>query len=147
MYLLYLLGFRCSSVCKESDCNAGDLGSILGQEDPLEKEMASHPSILSWSILWREESGRLQSMGSQESYMTEWLNTQQHVFITILSLVFPLALYFFLYLSFSFFFLCLGDFLLLLGLHSLLFGFYESIVCFWFVVKGSILNLSYIYLL
>ena len=37
----------------------------LDQEDPLEKEMATHSSILAWKILWMEESGRLQSMGSQ----------------------------------------------------------------------------------
>ena len=35
----------------------------LGQEDPLEKEMASHSSILAWEIPWTEEPGRLQSMG------------------------------------------------------------------------------------
>ena len=37
----------------------------LGQEDPLEKGMATHFSILVWRIPWTEESGRLQSMGSQ----------------------------------------------------------------------------------
>ena len=37
----------------------------LGQEDPLEKEMASHSSILAWRIPWTEKPGRLQSMGSQ----------------------------------------------------------------------------------
>ena len=37
----------------------------LGQEDPLEKEMATHSSILAWKIPWTEEPGRLQSMGSQ----------------------------------------------------------------------------------
>ena len=37
----------------------------LGQEDLLEKEMATHFSILAWKIPWTEESGRLQSMGSQ----------------------------------------------------------------------------------
>ena len=37
----------------------------LGQEDPLEKEMATHSSTLAWRILWREEPGRLQSMGLQ----------------------------------------------------------------------------------
>ena len=37
----------------------------LGQEDPLEKEMATHSSILAWKIPWMEESGRLQSMVSQ----------------------------------------------------------------------------------
>ena len=43
---------------------------FLGQEDPLEKEMATHFSILTWRIPWREEPGRLLSMGSQESDMT-----------------------------------------------------------------------------
>ena len=37
----------------------------LGQEDPLEKEMATHASILAWRIPWTEEPGRLQSMGVQ----------------------------------------------------------------------------------
>ena len=37
----------------------------LGQEDPLEKEMETHSSTLAWRISWREEAGRLQSMGSQ----------------------------------------------------------------------------------
>ena len=37
----------------------------LGQEDPLEKDMASHSSILAWKILWTEEPGGLQSMGSR----------------------------------------------------------------------------------
>ena len=36
----------------------------LGWEDPLEKEMATHSSTLAWKILWTEEPGRLQSMGS-----------------------------------------------------------------------------------
>ena len=46
--------------------NSGD----LGWEDPLEKEMATHSSILAWRIPWSEEPGRLQSMGLQESDMT-----------------------------------------------------------------------------
>ena len=37
----------------------------LDQEDPLEKEMATHSSILAWRIPWTEEPGSLQSMGSQ----------------------------------------------------------------------------------
>ena len=37
----------------------------LGQEDPLEKEMATHSSVLAWKIPWTEEPGRLQSMGLQ----------------------------------------------------------------------------------
>ena len=42
----------------------------LGREYPLEKEMATHFSILAWEIPWTEEPGGLQSMGSQESDMT-----------------------------------------------------------------------------
>ena len=39
---------------------------FLGQEDPLEKEIATQSSILAWRIPWTEECGRLQSMGAQE---------------------------------------------------------------------------------
>ena len=42
----------------------------LGREDPVQKEMATHSSILPWEIPWTEEPGRLQSMGSQESDTT-----------------------------------------------------------------------------
>ena len=42
----------------------------LGQEDPLEEELAIHSSILAWEIPWTEEPGRLQSMGSQKSDLT-----------------------------------------------------------------------------
>ena len=38
---------------------------FLGQEDPLEKGMTTHPSILAWRIPWTEEPGQLQSMGLQ----------------------------------------------------------------------------------
>ena len=37
----------------------------LGREDPLEKEMATHSSTIAWKMPWTEESGRLESMGSQ----------------------------------------------------------------------------------
>ena len=53
--------FPGSSDGKESTCNAGD---------PLEKETATHSSILAWEILWTEEPGGLQCMGSQESDKT-----------------------------------------------------------------------------
>ena len=48
--------------------NAGDIElwvESLGQEDPLEKDMATHSSILAWRIPWTEEPGRLQSVGLQ----------------------------------------------------------------------------------
>ena len=47
----------------------------LGQEDPLEEEMATYFSVLAWDIPWTEESGRLQSMGCKESDMTEYTHT------------------------------------------------------------------------
>ena len=46
----------------------------LGWEDPLEKEMATHSSVLAWRIPWTEEPGGLQSIGSQESNMAEPLS-------------------------------------------------------------------------
>ena len=49
---------------KESARNSGDLGSIHGLEDPLEKGMATHSSIIVWRIPWTEEPGVLQNMGS-----------------------------------------------------------------------------------
>ena len=52
---------------KNSPVKAGDAGLIPGQEDPLEKEIASHSSILDGEIPWTEKPGRLQSMGSQKS--------------------------------------------------------------------------------
>ena len=47
----------------------------LDQEDPLEKGMSTHSSILAWRISWTEEPGRLQSMGSQSQTQLEALST------------------------------------------------------------------------
>ena len=52
-------------VVKNPSVNAGDVGLIPGVGRSLEKEMATHSSILPWEIPWTEEPGRLQSMGSQ----------------------------------------------------------------------------------
>ena len=47
----------------------------LGQEDPLEKETATHSRILAWELPWTKEPGSLQSMVlAKESDMTKWLN-------------------------------------------------------------------------
>ena len=57
----------------ESTYNIADIeneGSIPDQEDPLEKEMPTHSSILAWEIPWTEEPGRLLSKGSQELDVT-----------------------------------------------------------------------------
>ena len=58
-------GFLGDSVVKDLPANAGDMGLIPGREDPLEKEMVTHSSILAWKIPWTEEPGGLQSIGSQ----------------------------------------------------------------------------------
>ena len=53
---------------RNSPANAGDIrdvGMIPGQEDSLEKGMATHFSILAWRVPWTEEPARLQSIGSQ----------------------------------------------------------------------------------
>ena len=49
----------------------------LGQEDPLEEDMATHSSILAWGIPWTEEAGGLQTIGAQRSDM-EQLSTHTH---------------------------------------------------------------------
>ena len=58
-------GFLGGSDGKESACNARDLCLITGWEDPLEKEMATHSSILAWRIPWTEKPSRLQFTGLQ----------------------------------------------------------------------------------
>ena len=61
------MGFPGGSEVKNPPANAGDAGSIPGEEDPLEEETATHSSILAWEIPWTEEPGGLQSIGSQKS--------------------------------------------------------------------------------
>ena len=56
---------------KNPPANAGDIRDMvlsLGPEDPLEKEIATHSSILAWEVPWTKEPGRLQSMGSEKSW-------------------------------------------------------------------------------
>ena len=50
--LYNIFGFPCGSAGYESACNVGDLLSILGWEDPLEKGKATHSSVLAWRIPW-----------------------------------------------------------------------------------------------
>ena len=62
------MGSQVELVVKNPPDNEGDirnLGSFPGQENPLEKSMATHSSILAWRIPWTEEPGRLLSIGSQ----------------------------------------------------------------------------------
>ena len=62
------LGLGTSQVSQMVKCLPAMWGTrvqSLGQEDPLEKEMATHSSTVAWTIPWTEEPGRLQSMGPQ----------------------------------------------------------------------------------
>ena len=56
------------SAVKNPPANVRDMGLIPGPEEALEKEMATHSSILAWKNSWTEEPGWLQSMGSQKSW-------------------------------------------------------------------------------
>ena len=59
-----MLGFPSGSAIKSPPAMQESRVPSLGQEGPLEKEIATHSSILAWQIPWTEEFGRLQSMGS-----------------------------------------------------------------------------------
>ena len=60
------MGFADASAVKNLPANAEDMGSIPGWEDTQEKEMATHSSVLAWTVPWSsEEPGGLQSMVSQ----------------------------------------------------------------------------------
>ena len=58
-------GFPGGSDDEESACNAGGQVRSLGWDDPLEKGMATHSSLLAWRVPWTEKPGGLQSMVSQ----------------------------------------------------------------------------------
>ena len=66
--VLLSLGFPGDSVVKNPPAMRETWVQSLGWENPLEKEMATHSSILAWEIPWTEEPGELQSMGSRKSW-------------------------------------------------------------------------------
>ena len=68
----------------------------LGREDPLEKEMVTHSSILAWRIPWTEEPGGLQSMGCKESDITKQLNNDNYIWVCPLLFAVNLLLSYFL---------------------------------------------------
>ena len=72
---ILLLGLPDGSVVKNPPANEADKGSISGLKDPLEKEMATHCSILAWEIPWTEEPGRLQSSSAQSLSRVQLLAT------------------------------------------------------------------------
>ena len=59
------MGFPVAQMVKNLPALQETQVQSLGQEDPLEEEMATHSSILAWRIPWTEEPGGLKSMGSQ----------------------------------------------------------------------------------
>ena len=61
----FAFSFPGGSVVENPPASEGDRVRPLGQKDPLEKEMATHSSILVWEIPWTEEPGGLPSVGSQ----------------------------------------------------------------------------------
>ena len=64
------MGFPGNSDGKQSAHSWRELGSTLGQEDPLENGMATHSSTFAWEISWTEEPGGLHPWGCKESDMT-----------------------------------------------------------------------------
>ena len=65
------LGFPGGSIVKNPSAVQETWVLSLGQEDPQEKDMATHSSILAWRIPWTEEPGGLQLIGLQKSDITE----------------------------------------------------------------------------
>ena len=77
--LMWLQGFPGGSVVKNPPANAGDKVQSLDQDDPLEKEMAIHSSIVAWEISWTEQTGGLQSMESKR--VRHELGTKQTIWL------------------------------------------------------------------
>ena len=70
MFDTLVLGFPGGSAVKNPPAMQETQVQSLGQEDPLEKGMSTHSSILAWRSPWKEEPVKLQSMGLQELDMT-----------------------------------------------------------------------------
>ena len=83
--LQWLILVFCSSNGEEFVCNERDLSLVLGQEDSLDKGMATHSSILAWRITWTEEPRVLQSMVSQSVQLTEWLTLSLSLLYSVLT--------------------------------------------------------------
>ena len=82
MFIMYVCkGFPGGAIVTNPPATAGYVSSIPGLEDSLEKEMATHSSILAWEIPWTEEAGGLQSTGVQKSRHD--LATKQYMYICV----------------------------------------------------------------
>ena len=89
-YIIYVSLVKCLPTMWETRVQS------LGQEDPLEKEMAVHSGIPAWRIPWTEEPGRLQSMGLQESRLSN-LTTTDYYYLSLPKL--PISLYYLFHLG------------------------------------------------
>ena len=74
--VIWNMGFPGGSDGKDPPAKQETWVWSLGQEDSLEKKMATHSNTLAWKIPWIEEPDGLQSMGLQELDMTQWLNSK-----------------------------------------------------------------------
>ena len=79
VYILYSPASLVAQTINNLPANQMTLVWSLGWEDPLEKEMATHSSILAWKIPWAEETGELQSMGSQRVTQNWVTNTSAYI--------------------------------------------------------------------
>jgi len=83
--ILHFLGFSDSAVVKSLHANAGDAkkaGSVPGLQRPRAADNGSHFSVPSWKIPWKEESGGLQSLGSQR-VARDWVYSHAHTYTHI----------------------------------------------------------------
>ena len=88
VYNLYVhthiyMGFLGGSVVKNLPAKQEMQVRSLGQEEPLEEEMATHCSALAWKMPWTEEPGGLQSMGSQR-IRYDLATKQQHIYVHLI---------------------------------------------------------------
>ena len=82
--LPYVTGFPGASDSKESACNTGDTGSVSGWEDPLEKAVAIHSSILAWEIHGQRILVGYNRWVRKESDTTERVSTPQVISLTFI---------------------------------------------------------------
>ena len=96
--LLSIRGASLVTQMVKSACNVGDPVQSLRREDPLQKGMAAHSSILAWKYPWTEEHGGLQSMGSQTVGHNWTTNTHIHT-IHIIIILFTFIFFPFVFIS------------------------------------------------
>ena len=94
----YIYGFSWWLSAKKSACNARDFQETqvwsLGQEDPLEKEMATHSSIPAWETPWTGKPGRAIVHGHKKLIKTEWHTTTKiHIYIHIFICMYEIHIY------------------------------------------------------